>query len=244
MAMVSREIGEVSPNTATGPALEMPAVVLEFVRLLEAVTYRNQANNAIKVAIAYVVDAASTLARSKFGETAIDTFRGRVSNALANTARELAGLGWYAGGGSGNYPGEVVSEYLAAQRNYLDRWIADIRQLRALPGGPYRAQMYAQSAEQVYQRAYMRARGEKAQLPDLPAYPKDGSTRCRANCHCRWEIKRVSDTEYHAIWKLQPGENCEDCLRRAKEWNPLRIVNIDGVWAFATALEPFGGFGL
>lgn len=214
------------------------------VLLREARTYRSQANEAIRVATTYVAGAASTLLNSRFSETAIDQFRGRVSNALAQSARELAALGWYAGGGSGPHPKEIVGEYMATQRDFLDGWLAEIRRVKGLPGGVHRAEMYAKSLEQVYQRAYMRAKGESVQLPDLPAYPRDGSTVCRTNCRCRWDVRRVSDTEYQAVWKLQPGENCPDCLERAVRWNPLRIVNIDGVWQFATAESPFGGFGI
>ena len=223
---------------------ELAGIGQTFAALLEAATYRSQATQAINVAKTYMVEAANTLQRSKFSPTAIDTFRGRVSNALTSTARQLAALGWYAGGGSGKEPSEIIGEYLATQRDFLASYIDEITRVQGMPGGIYRATMYAQSLEQVYQRGYMRARGDKAQLPDLPAYPRDGSTACRTNCHCRWVLKHVSDTEYQAFWELRPGEHCEDCLRRSHDWAPLRIVALSGVWQFAPGIEPFGGFGI
>ena len=216
--------------------LEALAGALKVGQVLEAQTNRSLATQAIKVASTYVVGAANDLAASKFSRTAIDRFRGKILNALKGSADELAALGWYAGGQEGAPPPEIVGDYMAGQGAYLSDWLKQIADAKTLVGGAYRAQMYAQSLEQVYQRAYMRAKGDAVGVPDLPAYPRDGSTRCRTNCHCAWvNIKQISDIEWNATWRIRPGENCEDCLRRSRKWAPLRIVARSGKWRFQDA---------
>lgn len=214
--------------------------LLRSLHLVEASTYRSQATSAINVAKQYIADAAATLERSKFSQSALQRFGGRVMNALKQSAYELLELGWHAGKGQGDAPREIAKEYLDAQLGFLSTWITDIEAAGKVVGGVYRALMYAQSLEQVYQRAYLAAKGEKAGLPDLPAYPRDGSTRCRTNCNCTWSaIEQKSDTEYRVTWKIRPGENCDDCLARAKNWNPLRIVLMeDAQWHFIAKNGP------
>ena len=111
----------------------------------------------------------------------------------------------------------------------------EIGSQQAMPGGPYRARLYAQSLETVYQKAYNKAKSEDVGLPELPAYPRDGSTQCRMNCNCRWRgpIKK-SDTEYWVYWELRPGESCPDCIRRAKEWAPLKFVYDPSIGTWVT----------
>jgi hypothetical protein len=213
--------------------------VLEALRLMEAATYRSLATAAINTAITYVVDAANTLINSKFSQSALQRFGGKIMNALKQTATELLDLGWHAGGGQGDAPGEIVSDYLKTQQDFLATWITDIEDAKQLVGGVYRAQAYAQSLEQVYQRAFMLAKGQVIGMPDLPAYPRDGSTRCRTNCYCAWRIEKKSDTEYRAYWQLKPADHCEDCVRRSKDWNPLRIMlQEDGAWQFIAKSGP------
>lgn len=214
--------------------------LLRSLHLVEASTYRSQATAAINTAKQYVVDAALTLENSKFSQSALQRFGGRVMNALKQSATELLELGWYAGKGQGDAPRAIVTEYLAAQLGFLSTWITDIEAAGKLVGGIYRATMYAQSLEQVYQKAFLAAKGAQVGLPNLPAYPRDGSTRCRTNCNCTWSaIERKSDTEYRVTWKMRPGENCDDCLSRAKNWKPLRIVLMeDGQWHFIAKNGP------
>jgi len=207
--------------------------ILRCVHLLEARTYRHQAKAIIDEAIQYVLDAADVLQRSRFSSSAIVTFRQRVSGALMRSAPQIAQLGWWSGGGTDKPPSEIHRTYLDEQQAYLSRWIYEIGTHLSMPGGPNRARMYAQSLETVYQRAYHQAKSEDIGLPELPAYPRDGSTRCRMNCNCYWEgpIKK-DETEYWVYWRLRPGESCEDCIARSKRWNPLKIVNVNGVWTF------------
>ena len=219
--------------------------LLHSLHLLEAASYRSQATAAINVAKQYISDAAITLQNSKYSQSALNRFGGRVMNALKNTAQELLDLGWHAGKGKGAAPQSIVQEYLDLQIGFLATWITDIEAAGNLVGGVYRAQMYAQSLEQVYQKAYMAAKGQAVGLPDLPAYPRDGSTRCRTNCCCAWRIEKKSDQEYHAFWQLHPADHCEDCVARATSWNPLRIVlQEDGSWQFIARngpIEPGAG---
>ena len=232
MTLTQRPVSAVDADLLRG--------LLRTLHLAEASTYRSQATAAINVAKQYVVDAAQTLERSRFSQSALQRFSGRVMNALRKSAAELLELGWYAGKGQGEAPRSIATEYIAAQQGFLAAWVADIEAAGKVVGGVYRATMYAQSLEQVYQRAFLAAKGAQVGLPDLPAYPRDGSTRCRTNCNCTWSaIERKSDTEYRVTWKIRPGENCDDCLSRAKNWKPLRIVLMkDGKWHFIAKNGP------
>jgi hypothetical protein len=213
--------------------------VVQALTLLEGATYRSQATAALKVASQYIGEAAATLERSQFSQSALERFGGRVMNALKNTAQELLEMGWRAGRGKGAAPPAIVKEYLDLQLGFLATWITDIEAAGKLVGGAYRAQMYAQSLETVYQRAYMAAKGQAVGWPDLPAYPRDGSTQCHTNCQCSWRIERKSEQEYHATWTLHPADHCDDCVGRAKNWNPLRIVlQEDGSWKFIAKNGP------
>lgn len=109
---------------------------------------------------------------------------------------------------------------ILAQYKFLDGFASDIA------AGKYtqaavaaRARMYMEAASQAFERGNALSRG----LPDLPAYPGDGSTQCRANCHCRWEI-REQETEWHCFWRLSTAEHCPDCVARAGQWNPLTVA--------------------
>src|SRR5512147_2392600 len=84
--------------------------LLRTLHLVEASTYRSQATAAINTAKQYVVDAALTLENSKFSQSALQRFGGRVMNALKQSATELLELGWYAGKGQGDAPRAIVTE--------------------------------------------------------------------------------------------------------------------------------------
>jgi hypothetical protein len=58
-------------------------------------------------------------------------------------------------------------------------------------------------------------------VPSLPAYPGQGS-ECLYNCKCRWNIVDTPDA-WECTWTLSAAEHCPTCLRRAAEWNPLRV---------------------
>lgn len=62
----------------------------------------------------------------------------------------------------------------------------------------------------------------QAGLPRLPAIPGDGSTRCRTNCKCTWQVQAVQNG-FDCTWQLHTAEHCPDCRQRAADWNPLRV---------------------
>jgi hypothetical protein len=81
-----------------------------------------------------------------------------------------------------------------------------------------RAQLYANSSTRAEAEGYQRAfRGL-----ELPAHPGDGSTSCRSNCHCRWDVVDRGD-EWHATWRASGDSTCADCRSRASTWSPLVI---------------------
>ena len=82
-----------------------------------------------------------------------------------------------------------------------------------------RAKMYIDSATQSFERGRSRAQG----VPVLPAYPGDGSTICKGNCKCHWDI-RETETTWDAYWTLGVAEHCEDCVDRASRWAPYQIA--------------------
>lgn len=210
---------------------------LRLVLLLEARTYRNQAKQVITQALQDATTAADALAASRFSQSARLTFRSRISGMLRRSAPALAQLGWWAGGGAGKPPPEIARNFIDEQQKFLSRWFLQIKAAGDLVGGAARARMYAQALEQVYQKAYMAAKSAKVGLPPLPAYPRDGSTRCKMNCNCYWEgpLEREDENgRYYALyWRLRPGESCDDCIRRATvQWNPLKVVNVNGIWTF------------
>lgn len=109
------------------------------------------------------------------------------------------------------------------QYRYLDRFARQIRAGEVSPAQlRMRAPMYIRSAREAFERARARAYG----IPRLPAYPRDGSTRCKSNCGCGWRIVEV-ERGWNCFWTLglyRPvTEHCEDCLEYAARWNPLFV---------------------
>ena len=80
-----------------------------------------------------------------------------------------------------------------------------------------RANLYINSANEALWKAITR------DMPDLPAYPGDGSTQCLTNCRCEWRIEPV-EGGYNCYWVVDhAAENCPDCLQRGVDWNPIFI---------------------
>jgi len=122
-------------------------------------------------------------------------------------------------GGNGNL---TSSDYgsmggiAADQYHYLDNFAARIaneeyseKQIAAI------SRMYANSTREAFERAGARIRG----IPELPAYPGDGSTICKTNCKCHWS-HHYRNGRWESYWTLDVVENCADCLSNADEWNP------------------------
>jgi hypothetical protein len=81
-----------------------------------------------------------------------------------------------------------------------------------------RGRLYVASSRQAAEATAQNAAG----MPQLPAQPGDGSTRCRTNCKCGWRIEKVKDG-FDCFWELNPAEHCEDCKDRSEKWSPLRV---------------------
>lgn len=73
----------------------------------------------------------------------------------------------------------------------------------------WRSQLYAHAARQTFERALATSWNL-----DLPAYPADGGTPCRARCHCHWNISVVR-RRVVASWRLGAAEHCGGCIDRA-----------------------------
>ena len=211
---------------------EVLRTLLEAVTLIEAATARSRAQKLIDQGARRVRDASDKLQKSRFSPSARLTFRAKVSGMLRRSAAKIAALGWEAGGGEGKPPPELTREYMTNQQKHLSNWFRQIKQAKALPGGAHRAQMYADSLMGLYQKAWGKGQEKKTGMPELPAYPRDGTTLCLVYCRCRWRIKKISDTEYKAYWILGVAEHCPNCKCRARHWNPLTIVLLDGVWTY------------
>jgi hypothetical protein len=107
---------------------------------------------------------------------------------------------------------------LKEQYGYLDRFASDIAAGKLSPAQiQMRARMYIDGATQAHERAAGAARGLV-----LPAYPGDGTTQCRANCKCSWDIQKTANA-WICRWRLNKAEHCPDCMTRAAQWNPLII---------------------
>jgi len=189
---------------------------------------KSQSADIINSAVLTIQAAADVLMNSKFSATAIDTFRSKVSGTLKRSAGQLVALGWSDGNGDGKVDPSIYSRYINEQLHFLELWIADIGAAGKLVGGAGRAGMYGESLGQAYQRAYILARGSRVGLPELPAYPRDGSTVCLTHCRCQWKLKKVSAVYYEATWKLGPAEHCPNCIERGDLWSPLSIIRQQG----------------
>ncbi len=212
--------------------------LLAIIELMEAVTFRSQAQAIIAAGRAYVTAAAAKLQHSRFSPSARLEFRARVSGMIRRNAQAIANLGWQAGGGeSGKYPRADVSRYVETQQRYLSKWFIQIRDEQRLVGGAGRAKMYADSLMGLYNEMWNLGKHDDTDMPKLPAVPGDGSTLCLINCHCHWEIERYSEG-WHAYWRLSPVENCDTCHCRAKHWNPLTIRAVGGGWVTEISNAP------
>lgn len=79
-----------------------------------------------------------------------------------------------------------------------------------------RSRMYMRSAREAFERGQMRA----YRIPELPAYPGDGSTECLTNCRCSWRFV-ITDDGIDCYWDIDwDAENCQDCIDRHYMWNP------------------------
>jgi len=114
-----------------------------------------------------------------------------------------------------------VGGMLRNQYGYLDKFAQDIADGKLSEAQiRNRSRMYADSATQAFERGKTRAQG----VPELPAYPGDGSTACGSNCKCAWLIVET-ETTFECTWKLDvSATHCEDCLERSQSWAPYVVL--------------------
>ena len=132
----------------------------------------------------------------------------------------------------------IIGTLLAVQYRFLKRFMNALNNpLQVMPVGEInrRLDMYIDSSRQAFERGKALAFG----IPQLPAYPGDGSTLCLTRCKCHWEIHPVSSPDprlsgWNCYWRLGIAEHCETCLRREAAWAPL-FVSVDGTMDLITA---------
>lgn len=118
----------------------------------------------------------------------------------------------------------IARARLITQTRYFNQWAAEIESgtfpIDAAARLRQRARLYAGSGWATQAESFMNAMG----LPTLPAFPRDGTTQCRNNCLCHWEVTKLEGRgNWDCRWVLGVAEHCDNCPRRAALWNPLQI---------------------
>jgi hypothetical protein len=114
----------------------------------------------------------------------------------------------------------ILGSQIKSQYKFLAGFERDMMDGKLSEGqARVRAGMYVESGTQAFERG----KAEGLGIPSLPAYPGDGSTQCRANCRCHWQIDDMG-AEWHATWTLGVAEHCGDCVSNASQWAPLVIA--------------------
>lgn len=117
---------------------------------------------------------------------------------------------------------QAINDLADAQSRYLRSFAQDVAAGRLSEAKiSARSVLYLQSSRQAYGRGLAASWGI-----ELPAYPGDGSSECKARDKCHWEISETDD-EIHATWKLGAAEHCATCVSRASAWAPLVIEKAD-----------------
>jgi hypothetical protein len=80
-----------------------------------------------------------------------------------------------------------------------------------------RAHLYLNDSVRAHSEGKASAHGIR-----LPAHPGDGTSECKANCRCHWEIAQT-ETEFKATWRRSAAESCPTCKHRSRQWAPLTI---------------------
>lgn len=111
----------------------------------------------------------------------------------------------------------ILGQALQTQFDFLAGFAGKVEQQSPAQAAA-RAALYAGALKSTY------AKGQYGEALDLPFYPGEG-TVCRGNCKCAWRITQ-DDNRARAVWVLDSGESCPDCLARAED-NPYLFI--DGV---------------
>lgn len=124
---------------------------------------------------------------------------------------------------------QLAQQQTDAQMQYFDAWSQQLyQQIQSgqTPSAAYianRAKLYGKSAGSTFNQATTTALG----VPELPFYPRDGSTKCLSNCCCEWRILPLQGAgNYDCFWIIDPEcEHCPQCPARRAVCNPLRVRN-------------------
>lgn len=152
------------------------------------------------------------------GRTTVDAWQKQFADAL----RQYHTAAYLIGSGDKTLirgPGKTwLGRHVASQIKFLNNFATEIQDQKAFRmGWNARAAMYAEGIKAPYWK------GKTRMLP-LPAMPADGTTQCRTNCGCSWDVQELDgDGNYDAYWRLGKAENCQTCRQRAAEWAPYRI---------------------
>lgn len=176
-----------------------------------------------------------TLARDlASGRLNVDTWRDamRVELERLHTTARVVGRGGIDGMSAADI--DAINAQVSRQAEYLNAWADGLRKETELDARAItnRARLYAGNANETLQSSTVARLG----LPELPAYPGDGTTECMVNCHCRWQIRKLSDGDYDVTWVLGRAEHCPTCQARARAWSPLQVR--------AGVIQPFNRSGL
>lgn len=133
----------------------------------------------------------------------------------------------YAAGRSGGWDAVTSEEWgsvgarLRRQYQFLDRFADDIVSKDLTLGQMnQRTGLYGSASRASFEAAIAAEKGVPASA--FPAQPGDGTTLCRANCKCRWTIRKRRGSHFIS-WVLGRAEHCRTCLRRARAWRNLEV---------------------
>lgn len=164
-----------------------------------------------------LLDVRSLMRALEAGRTTVAEWRKDFSDALAKYHTAAMSVGQGGGAPEGDARRWLV-QHVASQIKFLKNFATEIQDNDTFKmGWNARAAMYAQGIGASYWK------GKTRMLP-LPAMPKDGTTQCKTNCGCSWDIEELDgDGNYDCTWKLGKSENCQTCATRAHDWAPLKI---------------------
>lgn len=114
-----------------------------------------------------------------------------------------------------------IGRRLRDQYGYMHDFFTEISEGKLTPAQiKARANLYAASARQILEEV-----GNSDDLPLLPHYPGDGSTRCHTNCACGIESE-PAENGFDVHWRLNAAEHCGDCVKRSQRVLMVRFGKV------------------
>ena len=108
----------------------------------------------------------------------------------------------------------AILKMIRDQLNFGDEFVKSITDLSP-DDIANRASLYGDAAVKAFERGKSAAWGV-----DLPGYPGDWETACKAGCRCYWSIvEQNGETTYRWI-TASDSSVCADCAQRGIDWNP------------------------